>query len=76
MFDSHQKSTGAQYTVTAALLIVAFVFCPLMLLLVWPLNVLSFALTLLCSTVCMSLACVWWNYSKLTFTAVKKVGVL
>lgn len=75
MFDSQQKSFGAQYTVTAALLIVAFVFCPLLLLAVWPLNVLSFALTLLCSTVCMSLACVSWNYSKLSMTAVKKAGL-
>jgi hypothetical protein len=47
-----------------------------MLVVVWPLNVLSFALTLLCSTVCMSLACVSWNYySKLTMTTVKKAGL-
>ena len=34
---------------------------PLVFLFVWPVTVLSFALTLLCSTVCMVLANVNWN---------------
>ncbi len=73
MFDSNQRSIGTQRTTTGALLIVAFVFCPLMLLFVWPLTVLSFALTLLCSTVCMVLASISSNYSSLT--PVKKAGL-
>jgi len=31
MFESNQKSTGTRYTTTAGLLIMAFIFCPAVL---------------------------------------------
>lgn len=76
MFESHQTIVGTQYTTTVALLVVALVFCPLMLLVGWPVGVLSAALTLLCSMACVVLAWVSWKFnSKLTMTTVNKAGV-
>jgi len=72
MFDSQQKSTGTQYTVTAALLIVAFVFIPAVLIVSRPFGYASVSLALACSALCVAYAWVnWRSYSQLTIPSLE-----
>jgi hypothetical protein len=72
MFDSQQKSTGTQYTLTIAFLLVAFVFNPAVLLLSRPLGYVSVSLTIACSALCVALAWVnWKKYSRLTIPSIE-----
>ena len=72
MFDSQQKSTGTQYTLTAALLIVAFIFSPAVLLVSRPFGYLSVSLALACSMLCVASAWVIWRkYSQLTIPSLE-----
>jgi len=67
MFDPYQKPTGNRYTMTAAFLVVAFIFSPALLILSRPLGYLSVSLALACSSLCAILAWVnWKKYSHLT----------
>lgn len=72
MFDSHEKSTGTQYTLTIALLTMAFVFSPTLLLISRPLGYLSVSLAVSCSIVCVALAGLSWKkYSRLTIPSLE-----
>lgn len=72
MFDSHQKSTGTQYTMTVALLIVAFIFSPAVLILSRPFGYVSVSLALACSALCVAFAWVnWRKYSQLTIPSLE-----
>ena len=72
MFDSHQKSTGTQYTTTVALLIVAFIFSPVILIVSRPFGYVSVSLALACSVLCVAFAWVSWRkYSQLTIPSIE-----
>ncbi len=63
MFDSCQKSTGTTYTTTVALLLVAFVFSPAVLVISHPFGSLSLSLAIAGSALCVALAWVHWRKS-------------
>ena len=68
MFDSHQRFTGTQYTMTVALLIVAFIFSPAAVIVSRPSGYVSVSLALACS------AFAWFNwkrYSQLTIPSIE-----
>lgn len=62
MFYSQQKSTGTDYTMTVALLVVAFVFCPAILILTLPLGYPSLMAGVGISGVCVAIA--WRNWKR------------
>jgi asparagine N-glycosylation enzyme membrane subunit Stt3 len=67
VLDSHRKSTGTQYTTTVALLILAFIFVPAVLILSRPLGFISLWLALAASASCVAFAWVSWKrHSQLT----------
>jgi len=61
MFNVRQKSTGTGYTTTVALLVVAFIFSPAILVASRPLSYLSVSLSITCSGLCVALAWVNWT---------------
>ncbi len=61
MSDPSQKLTGTGYTTTVALLAVAFIFSPAMLVVSRPFGYLSLALAIGCSALCVTLAWVRWK---------------
>lgn len=63
MFALRQKSTGTEYTLTVALLAVAFIFSPAVLVASGPLGYLSLSLAVACSAICVTLAWVCWKRS-------------
>ena len=72
MFDSHQKSTGTQYTATVALLIVACIFSPAVLIVSHPFGYVSVSLALSCSALCVAFAWInWKKYSQLTIPSLE-----
>ncbi|MBL8178728.1 MAG: hypothetical protein JNK48_28900 [Bryobacterales bacterium] len=72
MFESHQKHTGTRYTMTAALLLVAFVFSPAIVLLSRPVGIVPASLAIACSVFCIALAWVNWKwYSELTVPSIE-----
>jgi hypothetical protein len=71
MFHFPQKSTGTQYTTTVALLILAFIFSPAVLIVSGPLGYMSVSLAVVCSAACIGLACVnWKKYSDLSVPSI------
>ena len=62
MLDSYQKSTGTQYTGTAAFLILALIFIPAMLILSRPVSYDFVWLGAICSALCVG--CAWRNWKK------------
>ncbi|MEX2260680.1 MAG: hypothetical protein WD696_01950 [Bryobacteraceae bacterium] len=71
MFDSPQKSTGTQYTMTVALLILAFIFSPAVLIASRPVGYASISFAIACSSLCAALAWVnWKKYSELTIPSI------
>jgi len=62
MFESHQKSTGTGYTMTVALLAVAFIFSPAVLVISRPIGYGPAALAFVCSALCVVWA--WANWTK------------
>ena len=62
MLDSYQKSTGTQYTGTVALLILALIFIPAVLIISRPVAYDSVSLGTLCSALCLGFA--WRNWKK------------
>lgn len=72
MLETNQRSTGTQYTGTAALLIVAFIFSPAALILSRPLGYLSVLLAVASSALCIVLAWVnWKKHSQLTMPSLE-----
>jgi len=67
MFDSSQKSTGTEYTPTIALLAVAFVFVPAVLLATNSWGYMALSLATVCSTACVGLAWLKWKKSSQLF---------
>ena len=63
MFESHQKSTGTGYTMTVALLAVAFIFSPAILFISRPFGYGAVSLAIVCSAVCLVWARVNWKRS-------------
>ncbi len=61
MFDAQQNSTGTGYTATAALLFLAFVFIPVILMVSRPFGYFALALAIGCSALCAISA---WTLSK------------
>jgi hypothetical protein len=71
MFASEQKSTGTQYTVTVAFLMVAFIFIPAVLLVSRPLGYVSVSIAVLCSGLCAAMAWLsWTKFSNLTVPSI------
>jgi hypothetical protein len=62
MFANQQKSTGTQYVIPVALLAVALIFSPAVLIVSHPFGYFGIALALACSTLCFALA--WFNWEK------------
>ncbi len=70
MLDS-QKSTGTGYTTTVALLIMAIIFCPAVLIASRPIGYVSLSLAIACSALCVILAWVnWKKSSRLTIPSI------
>ncbi len=63
MFDPTLKSTGRQYTTTVALLAVAFIFIPAVLVAEHPFGYLFLSLARASSALCVTLALVHWQRS-------------
>jgi hypothetical protein len=63
MFDAHLKSTGQDYTVTVALLAIAFVFSPAVLLSSRPIGYWSFGFAVICSVSAVIWAWIYWKRS-------------
>jgi len=63
MFDSSLKSTGHDYTVTVALLAIAFVFSPAVLLSSRPIGYWSLGFAVVCSASAAIWAWVHWKRS-------------
>jgi hypothetical protein len=71
MFDSGQKSTGTGYTGAVALLTMAFVFCPAVLVASRPVEYVSLSLAIACSALFAMLAWVHWKkFSQLTIPSI------
>ena len=63
MANSHRKYTGTDYTWTVALLVVAFAFCPVVLLVTRPFEDDSISLAIAFSVACGALAHMKWKHS-------------
>ena len=61
MMEPQQKSTGTQYTTTVALLAVAFIFVPAVLVVSRPFGYVTLGLAIACSVLCAALAWVLWK---------------
>jgi hypothetical protein len=61
MVDSYQRSTGTRYTKMGALVLVAFIFSPAVLIASRPFGYVSVLLALGCSALCVTLARVNWK---------------
>lgn len=67
MFESNEKSTGTEYVTTVALVVLALVFCPAVLIVSGPPGFLSVLLAVGFSAGCGTLAWFnWHKYSRLT----------
>lgn len=63
MFNAHLKSTGREYTTTVALLVIALIFIPALVLVSRPSGYLLLSLAISCSAICVALAWVSWERS-------------
>jgi hypothetical protein len=76
MIDSQRKSTGTEYTTTVALLVLAFIFSPAILIVSGQFGYWSVSLALACSALCVALAWVnWTKYSRLTIPTLEPTRV-
>ncbi len=71
MFDAQQTPTGTQYTRIAALLAVAFIFSPAVLMFSRPFGYGSLSISLACSALCVGLA--WLNWKKHSALAIPSI---
>lgn len=75
MFVSGDKPTGTTYTPTAALLIVAFVFIPAVLIISRPFGDASLFVAIACSAICVGLARLsWMKFSRLSISSITGQG--
>jgi hypothetical protein len=72
MFAS-QKSTGTGYTTTVALLTVAFIFIPAVLVVSRPFGYVSLSLAIACSALCVTLA--WVNRKKSLQLSIPSIAI-
>ena len=70
MFASSRKSTGTNYTVTAALVIAALFFSPAVLLVSGQRGYGSISVAFVCSAICLALAWFSWTRSQLTIASI------
>jgi hypothetical protein len=71
MFDSQQKPTGTQYTLTGTLATLGLVFIPLTFLVLGPFSILSSSLAVAGGSLCVGLAWMSWKkHSNLTIPSV------
>lgn len=71
MTDSRRIYTGADYTLTIALVTFALIFSPALLILSGPVTFLPVAVGSAFSALCLALACVsWTRFSTLTIASV------
>ncbi len=81
MLESNQMRTGCQYTTTAALLIVSFVFVPALLFMSRPFGLASAWLALVCSVFCITVAggigtrCSQWPVPTMVTASQRATGV-
>ena len=74
MLDSHQKFTGTQYTGTVALLILAVIFIPAILMMSGPPGSVSISLASICSALCLGFAWRNWKiHSRLTIPSLESL---
>jgi hypothetical protein len=73
MFDSHRLSTGRDYTPTVALLSIAFVFSPVLLMLSSNVGYLPLLLAIACSALCMALA--WASWTKTSQLSIPTITI-
>ncbi len=72
MFDQQEKSAGRDFTWTVALLSVAFIFSPAVLIVSRPVGAIGVSLALACSGLCIAIAWVdWKRYSRLSIPSVE-----
>jgi hypothetical protein len=72
MFDALQKSAGAGYSTTVALLVVALIFGPLVLLVARPFSYLSLSMAVASSLLCLIWARVnWISSSRLSLHSIE-----
>lgn len=75
MLNIKQKYVGTQYTMTVAMLIVAFVFSPAVLLLSRPFGYVAPSIALACSAFCVAFAFInWKKHSELTIPSITAPG--
>ena len=71
MSNNQQKYAGTRYTIAAAMLIVAFVLSPALLLLSRPFGYFAPSVALACSAFCVTFAFISWKkYSELTIPSI------
>ncbi len=72
---ANQKPTGTNYTATAALLILAFIFIPAVLIVSRPFGDVSLAAAIGCSAICIGLARInWMKFSRLSMASIGQSG--
>jgi len=75
MLESYQKSTGTGYTMTIALLAVAFIFSPVVLFFSRPIGYVSASLAIACSVLCAGWAWIHWKRSsQLSMPSIQSEG--
>jgi len=71
MFEAQQKPTGTRYTITVALLAVAFIFIPAVLIVSRPFGYISLFAAIACSVLCVVSAWrLWKKFSQLSITSI------
>lgn len=71
MLVANERPTGTNYTATVALLILAFIFIPVILITSRPISYFSLAAAIICSVVCISLArSNWTKFSQLSIPSI------
>ena len=71
MLDSRQKYVGTGYTITVAMLVLACVISPGLLLLSRPSGYVAPSVALACSAFCVAIAFIHWKkYSELTIPSI------
>ena len=74
MFDASQQSTGTGYTTTVALLVVAFVFSPAVILVSRPVGYPYVLAAIACSV--LSIALAWINWKKYSRRSIPSIATV
>lgn len=71
MFESQQKSSGTRYTLTVALVAMALIFSPAILMISRPVGYLPLGLAVAASAFCLAVAWLTWRkYSLLSIPSI------